>query len=425
MPFAVLRWPGPDTWPIGWPGPDTRSFVRWPAPDERTIPFPPAPLFVVEILAPSIGGGVASVVLVYIPRTTAAAVGGGIAGIAAVAVVAISAPGVGGGVAIAQIVGQEIHADALGGGLAAAAVLVSVAVPAASVGGGNAAATVAPPRAITTAPAIGGGTAAAGVSWTPLIPAASTGGGTAAAAIVVSVAMAAPSTGGGTAAAVVTVGYRWSDTFNRANSSSTGSDWRVDRNASPKIDTNRAQMKTMAAADGRAGCWSSWQGGGGTQGGRLATDSYGVKVQLITPVGSLATDNFTCLVLAVADTFGAGVMCYAVLSTASGCAIYTQSGLPPASGISTGQTGQTQRAVTATGVAVTDLMEIRRTPGSPGTVFTIYRNGASFLSWADTGNIVSSGATNRRWGYVVEGNYPFISGEFRSPAIDSIEGYDL
>ncbi|MEV2226699.1 hypothetical protein AB0E01_43655 [Nocardia vinacea] len=50
-------------------------------------------------------------------------------------------------------------------------------------------------------------------------------------------------------------------------------DWRVDRNSQPKIATNRAQ-KTMSNGDGRAGNWVSWQGGGGTQGGKFAADNY-------------------------------------------------------------------------------------------------------------------------------------------------------
>ena len=96
--------------------------------------------------------------------------------------------------------------------------------------------------------------------------------------------------------------------------------------------------------------------------------------------------------------------------------------MPPATGISTGQTGQTQRAVTATNAAVTDLFEFRR----QGNVFTLYRNGSSFLTWTDTGNLVSSGPTFRRWGFLVEGNFPIFQQEFRSPAVDAIvDAYDL
>ncbi|WP_280273361.1 hypothetical protein [Nocardia wallacei] len=214
-------------------------------------------------------------------------------------------------------------------------------------------------------------------------------------------------------------GAAYRDDLNRADSASLGGDWRTDRNASPKIATSRAQMKTMGNGDGRAGNWASYQGGSNS--GRLQTDNYGVRAQLIAPVGNLATDNCTGLVLSVADTFGAATMCYLVVTTGTGCAIVTQSGLPPTSGVSTGSTGQTQRASTPTNIATTDQIEFRRV----GNLFTAYRNGTSFLTWPDTGNVVPSGATNRRWGLIVEGNYPLFGAEYRSPAIDWIEGYDL
>ncbi|WP_157533798.1 hypothetical protein, partial [Nocardia otitidiscaviarum] len=101
--------------------------------------------------------------------------------------------------------------------------------------------------------------------------------------------------------------------------------------------------------------WVSYQGGGGTAAGRFNTDNYAVKAQLIAPVGNLATDNLTCIVLAVADTFGAATMCYLAVSTNGGCGIITQTGLPPASGISSGGSGQTVRVSTSTAIAATDL----------------------------------------------------------------------
>lgn len=270
---------------------------------------------------------------------------------------------------------------------------------------------------------------ATGVVVSPQVS-ASASATTLAATASASVPTAVPSTGStvpstpATATASVSsaggsTGKHYADDFNRSNSTSLGADWRVDRNASPKIDTNRAQMKTMANGDGRAGCWASYQGGADS--GRLASDNYGVKLQFIAPVGNVATNNMTGGVLAVSDTFGAGVMCYFVATTTNGVAIYTQSGLPPASGVSTGQTGQTQRAVTATNAALTDLFEFVRV----GNVFTLYRNGSSFLTWTDTGNLVSTGASFRRFGFFCEGNYPIFNAEFRSSAVDSIEGYDL
>ncbi|RJO69989.1 hypothetical protein D5S18_29410 [Nocardia panacis] len=252
------------------------------------------------------------------------------------------------------------------------------------------------------------------------IPAAANGDGTASVVIARTATSSAPATGGGTTSAAVTVGYRWADSFDRADDVSLGTDWRIDRNGAPRIATNRAQMKTMNRGDGRAGCWASYQGGGAAA-GRFGSDNYAVKAQLIAPVGNSATDNFTAIVLAVADAFGAGVMCYLVVSTGSGCGIVTQSGLPPSSGVTTDQTGQTVQASTVTNIAAGDLIEFRRV----GKVFTAYRNGAALLTWTDINNIVGSGPTNRRWGFAVEGNYPLFMSEYRSPAVDSIQAYDL
>lgn len=210
-------------------------------------------------------------------------------------------------------------------------------------------------------------------------------------------------------------GKSYTDDFNRANASTLGSNWRVDVNSQPQISSNHAQFKVPANGDGRAGNWVSYSAG------LLSSDNYGVKFQLASPSGNLATNNFTGGVLAVGDSFGSGTMCYGLVSTGSGCLIVTQSGTPITSGISSGQTGQTSRATTGTNAAVTDLFEFRRA----GNVFTLLQNGSSLLTWTDTGNTVSSGATYRRFGMIVEGNYPAFNAAYYSPAVDSITGYDL
>lgn len=209
------------------------------------------------------------------------------------------------------------------------------------------------------------------------------------------------------------------DDFNRADGA-PGASWRLDRGVSPVIATNRIQYANQGSSVARAGGWISYQG-------QLNTDNYGVKAQLIAPTTSTAADNMTGLVLAVNDTFGAGTMCYFVgcqtsgTTNTSGCKIMTQSGLPPTSGLSTGQTGQTVRASVATPLAPTDLIEFTRV----GTLFTVYRNGSSFLTWDDSGLVVPTGAANRRFGLFVEGNHPFAQSQYESPAIDSIQAYDI
>ncbi|WP_280442215.1 hypothetical protein [Nocardia brasiliensis] len=363
--------------------------------------------------------------MTVIPWRHADAVGSGLTAVAIMSSVSILAQATGGGTSSAVVVNAEILATAVGGGTAGTSVVASIALGAGAVGGGTGGVLGRPVASITaTAAGLGAGTAV----LTPgvLIAAAATGSGIASASLAVAAKCVAAATGGGTASVSTSVGYRYTEHFNRADANSLGPDWRADRNGSPKIATNRAQMKTMNSGDGRSGCWVSYQGGGGTAAGRFSTDRYSVKAQLIAPVGNLATDNFTGIVLAVADTFGAGTMCYAIVSTGLGCAIYTQTGLPPTGGVCTGQTGQANRAVSETNVLATDLIEFRRRPAAVGTIFTLYRNGAELLAWPDTENVVSSGPTNRRWGILTEGNYPLFQSEFRAPAIDAIvEARDL
>lgn len=404
-----MLWPGPDTRSSHWPGPDDRPPLRWPLADERRADFPPVPVFAVELAVDAVGGGVASVALVVVPVVPLAAVGGGVAEVAVEAAAVGTVDAVGGGVASVVFVGDEIYADAVGGGVASVAVVPSVATEAPATGGGDASAAVVP-VAVGTVAAVGGGVASAEVTATPVYPIDAVGGGVASAAVVPVGVGTIAAVGGGTAGAAISVGYSYADNFNRTDSASLGADWRVDRNGSPRIATNRAMMKTMSGG-GRQGCWASWQSG------TFATDNYSVEVQFIAPVGNLASDNMTGAILAVGDTFGAGVMCYFVATTANGVAIYTQSGLPPTTGISTGQTGQTQRAVTATSASTSDLFRFERV----GNVFTLYRNGSSFLTWTDTGNLVSSGPTFRRWGIFFEGNtVVFPAAHYNSPAIDAV-----
>ncbi|MEU0871666.1 DUF7257 domain-containing protein [Nocardia brasiliensis] len=434
------RWPGPDARAVAFPGPDVDEPPSWPGadirrvafagrddraellpgPDARAVLFPPAPRFVVAILAQALGAGSASCFVTAIPWRFAPATGGGIAAASVSGSVAITAAATGGGIAAAVVVNAEILAAAVGGGSASAVVVAALTHTAGAVGGGGAG-VVGFPVATVSASAAGLGAGAAVIHAGALVAGAATGGGVAGVTMSQAAKYIAGAVGGGTASAAVYVGYRYADDFNRADSADIGTNWRNDRNGPARITSNRAQMKTMASGNGRAGNWSSYQGGGGTAAGRFGTDNYAVKAQLIAPTGNLASDNMTGLVLAVGDTFGAGVMAYCVMTTGSGCAIYTQSGLPPTTGISTGQTGQTQRAVTATNAAATDLFEFRRV----GNVFTLYRNNVSFLTWTDSGNLVSTGSTFRRWGFLVEGNFPIFQSEFRSPAVDSIQAYDL
>lgn len=213
------------------------------------------------------------------------------------------------------------------------------------------------------------------------------------------------------------------DSADRANSDTTGGPWRSDVNGQARIRSNRIEFKTMPGSPGRAGTWMSADG--------LLTDSYEVRAQLIAPSEQgTATDNFVCITMAVPDVIGSAgsLITYFVASTGNGTAIYTITGTPPANGISTGDgsAGRVRRTTATGNVTTTSLIALRRVMYSATqSNFTCYLNGALLATWTDSSGLVPTGPTNRRFGFVVEGNHPFANSEFRAPGIDWIEAYDL
>lgn len=213
------------------------------------------------------------------------------------------------------------------------------------------------------------------------------------------------------------------DEVNRANSDSAGGPWRSDVNGQARVRSNRLEFKTMPGSPGRAGTWMSADG--------LLTDNYEVRAQLAPrSEQGLATDNFTCIMLAVPDVIGSAgsLITYFVGSTGNGSAIYTQTGTPNAAGISTGDgsSGRVRRTTPTANITETSLIALRRTMYSATqSNFTCYLNGSLLATWTDSSGLVPTGPSNRRFGFIVEGNHPFANSEYRSPAIDWIEAYDL
>lgn len=222
--------------------------------------------------------------------------------------------------------------------------------------------------------------------------------------------------------------------FNRADSTSLGSDWRLDFNTM-KIATNRLQFKTPANGDGRAGAWASFMGvsAGYYNGGRLLTDNWALETQLIAPVGGAALDNGTTVGAAMLDGGPASgmVLVYGIFSRATSgtaAAIMTLSASAiPSPGSGTSLTGETIRSQTSSGIAATDLMRFeRKMVTATRSIFTLYKNGTSYLTWDDTGGVVPAGdRTKRRWFVQNEGNFPIFQSAFYSPAMDWVRAYDL
>lgn len=221
--------------------------------------------------------------------------------------------------------------------------------------------------------------------------------------------------------------------WNRANGTSLGADWRMDYDLM-QINTNRIE-KNIVGFTTRVGAWASYMGAstGLYNGGRLLTDNWAVEGQCIAPAGGgAATDNGTSLSGAIYDNGpGTGItFVYAIFSLATvspAAAIMTQNGAIASPGTGAPAiTGQTQRAVTASGIAATDLMRFeRRMYSATQSVFTLYKNGVSYLTWDDSGAVVPAGPTSRRWGIQNEGNFPIFQQAFFSPALDWVRAYDL
>lgn len=219
---------------------------------------------------------------------------------------------------------------------------------------------------------------------------------------------------------------RFVELFDRANSSSLGSDWfTLSGTASSRIVSNAAQQRTQSSGSGRNGCWQAYQGG--LNRGRFLTDNYGVRAQMKSPA-ALAQDNISGLVLAIPETFSSST--YMVhfsfgtgsseANSASGIVTVQNAIASPYAG--TGQSGQTDRISGAGGLTVNSLISLERRRN----VFTAYVNGALKWTWTDTGNIVPFGSGHRRWGFFTEGNNPFFpANDYSSPAFDWIEAYDI
>jgi len=211
------------------------------------------------------------------------------------------------------------------------------------------------------------------------------------------------------------------DGADRSDSDTVGGPFRVDANSQPRVRSGRFEFKSMSGNPGRAGNWVSAPG--------AETDNYEVEAQLASPsTAGTATDNYTAIQLTVPDTYGSGTMAvYFVVSTGSGCAIMSQSGTPPTStGISTGQTGQTQRTTSPGNLGGPALIRLRRQMYSATqSLFTAFVNDIQVSQWDDSGGLVPSGAAHRRFGFIVEGNHPFLGSDYRSLAIDWISCRDL
>lgn len=208
------------------------------------------------------------------------------------------------------------------------------------------------------------------------------------------------------------------DNFARGNSASLGSNWRTDSGAvSAQLINQGVESYPQPGSTGENGMWHTFIGG------EMVCDNFYVDATIVAPSTSLATDNGTGICMALPTTFSGAskFVCFAG-STGSGCRMITQVNSVASPYTPSGsQSGQALVASTSTNITTNCKMRLMRV----GNVFTAYINGTLVMTWTDSGNTVPTGAGNRHFGFVVEGNHPFFQGEYHSPAINDIQAVGI
>ncbi|WP_280305667.1 DUF7257 domain-containing protein [Nocardia neocaledoniensis] len=202
----------------------------------------------------------------------------------------------------------------------------------------------------------------------------------------------------------------YADDYNRTNGA-IGANYSTDTGQPCVISGNKLQITPQGGGSGAATYVNTWRGGGND--GKMYTDNHEVRVQLTPSAYALATNNPVILYLAGDNgTNATGINVAASLYSggSTACTIATGSGA----------TGTT-RASTATQVATNALVQFRRR----GNVFTILVNGATHLTWTDTGGIVPTGASQRRVRVGLSGNFPLFQQQFQCASIDAFHAYDI
>ncbi|WP_280420646.1 hypothetical protein [Nocardia carnea] len=224
----------------------------------------------------------------------------------------------------------------------------------------------------------------------------------------------------------------WDD-FNRPNATDLGPNYRAEYDAC-RVFNNKSQITNPAQFSSRQGAWETWIAG--HNGGRLLTDNWEVIALIAAPTGSLALDNASAIGVGMFDNGPAagmvlvyGMFLQGAVTSANAMAIYTYINPSiPAPGLLWGSgTPTASRAAVTNRVSPGDIMRFRRRMYSPTqSVFQLTQNGVLRCSWNDSTGIVPAGQRNRRrWFLAQEGNAAGLSsGQYYSPAIDSIRAYD-
>lgn len=202
----------------------------------------------------------------------------------------------------------------------------------------------------------------------------------------------------------------YADDYNRANGA-IGANYSTDTGQPCVISGNKLQITPQGSGSGAATYVNTWRGGGND--GRVCTDNHELRAQLTPSSYALATNNPFLLLIAGSDTTytsGVNVVFGGYSGGSTPSVIQTGSG-----------STYTTRVSTTTQVPTNALVAFRRR----GNVFTVFVNGAQFLTWTDSGGIVPIGASQRRIRLGLSGNYPVFQQQFQCASIDAFHAYDI
>lgn len=211
------------------------------------------------------------------------------------------------------------------------------------------------------------------------------------------------------------VPLKYRDDFSRT-AGSLGPDWDANvlpGNPNAQLNNDKAVGGQIASNTSRQAC--SWV----RNAFAFETDNYYVRAQLAAPT-DLAQNNYFSIWLGGANSFTTGRwMSYNVAD--DGAYLTRQRGTPNGAGQSaTGGSNQDQMGGGLFSVGAGDMIELRR----ENDVFTTFKNGSQHLTPV-TDTSCYRGEGNRRWGFTIEGNYPFLQKRYWSFWLEWIEAGDI
>ena len=212
----------------------------------------------------------------------------------------------------------------------------------------------------------------------------------------------------------VVYNYYYTDDFNRANGG-LGTNWsRYASDIDSRIVSNVAQAGAVAAATGRQGC--GWM----IHKDSMLSDNVRIKATIAASSPTKSIQTYTSLFMSAntpyTNTANRLLMCHIPWTGGPLAELMVVNGNQFGVGLSvpTGSPSETLDQ-SSEGVVAGDVIEFTRN----GTSVIVLKNGLEWMSATTSAPL--TGASNRRWGFVTEAEYPFLQAQYSSPGIDKIE----